>query len=105
MFSILFTIIFSVGYWFQHGTEETVTITVKDKQRITTGTKSKYIIFGEKESFENTDSFFHSKYNSSDIYKQFQKGCTYEVSVYGWRVPYLSAYRNIVTILKEEPCS
>ena len=105
MFSLLFTFIFTVGYLYQKTTVEQVHITVLDKQRITTGSVSKYIIFGDNESFENTDSLFHVKHNSSDIYSHFHKGCSYELSVYGKRIPFLSMYRNIIEIIKEEPCS
>ena len=105
MFSLLFIIIFSVGYTYQKTTVEQVYITVIDKQRITDNSGSKYLIFGDKESFENTDSMFHVKHNSSDIQSHFHIGCSYEVEVYGKRVPFLSMYRNITKIIKEDPCS
>ena len=105
MFSLLFIIAGSVGYWFQNGTLENVHINVIDKQRVTTGSTSKYMIFTDNESFESTDSFFHSKYNSSDIYGQLNIKCSYEVRIYGWRMPFFSIYRNIIGINKEGPCS
>jgi len=104
MFILFFSIGGSIVYWYQNGTQEDIQIKIRDKQRITSGSKSKYMIFTKNESFENTDSFFHSKYNSSDLYSSLKKGCSYEVSVYGWRVPFFSAYRNIVKIKKEDPC-
>jgi len=105
MFSLLFIIIFSIGYAYQKTTVQKVHITVTDKQRVAFGSNAKYIIFTHTENFENTDSLFHVKYDSSDIYSHLHKGCSYEISVYGKRIPFLSSYRNIIKILKIEPCS
>ena len=105
MFSVLFAVLFSIGYYYQKMTIETVQISVIDKQRVSYGSSSKYIVFSDEESFENTDSMFNSKYNSSDIYSHFHVGCSYEISVYGKRIPFFSVYRNIIEIVKEEPCS
>jgi len=104
MFTLFFITVGSISYWYQVGTLETVQITIYDKQRVTTGSKSKYMVFTSGESFEDTDSFYHSKYNSSDLFSHLKIGCTYELSVYGKRIPFFSTYRNIVEILKEETC-
>ena len=105
MFTLFFMTVGSIAYLYQNATVENIRITVSDKQRVTIDSESKYMVFTAKESFEDTDSFFHSKYNSSDIYSHFTKGCSYEVSVYGWRIPFLSVYRNIISINKEVSCS
>jgi hypothetical protein len=85
----------------QFNTQETVSVTVTDKERVTTAdhdgkVDSKYLIFTETETFENTDSIFAAKFNSSDFYGKMQKGdsCTFVVT--GWRVPMMSMYRNII---------
>ncbi len=91
---------------YQHGTAETVRITVKDKERVTystgsgenKGVKSKYLIFTETETFENVDAWFSGKFASSDLYGKLDKGQSYTIRAYGWRVPFLSWYRNIVRI-------
>ena len=82
-------------------TSETVTIKVVDKERIVgrDGESSKYLVFTETEVFENTDCLVLGKFNSSDVYGQIEIGETYRVQVYGWRIPLLSMYRNIVKIL------
>lgn len=77
-----------------------VQFTVTEKERVVTKNTSKYIIFTEKEVFENTDSVWYLKFNSSDIYGKLNKGETYKAKVYGFRVPFLSWYRNIVSITK-----
>ncbi len=86
-------------YWFS---SEEVTITIKDKERVVTGSgeemSSKYLIYSETEVFENTDSWLYFKFNSSDVYGGLQYEKTYTVKVAGWRSPFLSMYRNIISI-------
>jgi len=83
-------------------TSETVTFTVTDKETKVTSdgenVSSKYIVFTENETFENTDLLFGGKFNSSDIQGKLKRGETYTADVYGWRVPFFSMYRNIVVI-------
>lgn len=90
------------GVWYTLGTQDTVTFTVEDKERITEsngdgGTTSKYLIFTDKETFENTDTMLHGKFNSSDVYGRLKEGKSYTCKVYGWRIGFFSSYRNIVS--------
>lgn len=82
--------------------KEQVCTVVTDKDRITNrnsegGTSSKYLIFTEAETFENTDDFSVMKFNSSDFYGSIAVGQEYCFTVAGWRVPFLSMYRNIIS--------
>lgn len=83
-----------------YSSSDTVEITVKDKDRITTGSgesiDSKFIVYTENEVFENTDSWMFVKFSSSDLQNKLEVGETYTVKVAGWRVPFLSMYRNII---------
>lgn len=76
-------------------------VVVTEKERITTGygenISSKYLIFTDGEVFENNDSLFALKWNSSDIYGRIKVGQTCDFTVTGWRLPFLSSYRNILT--------
>ena len=83
-------------------TADTVTITVIDKERIQSGEDSRYLVFTESETFKNTDCLVRRKFDSSDLYGRLQVGTTYEAEVYGWRIPFLSAYRNIVRVTTVE---
>ena len=87
---------------YAHGTKETIEIVVTDKERIVErsgeSVSSKYLVFTESETFECTDSLWHLKYDSSDQYGRMQEGKKYMVTVYGWRLPFSSTYRNIVTV-------
>jgi hypothetical protein len=84
------------------GSVSTITFTVTDKERVTysngEGTTSKYLIYTDGEVFENTDSFLFGKFNSSDVYGKLEKGKNYTATVAGWRIPFLSSYRNVISI-------
>lgn len=81
------------------------TITITDKERVTAQSAkdniSKYLIYGEDENgktyvFEDTDTLFRWKFNSSDVYGALKEGETYELTVIGFRVHILNWYENIV---------
>lgn len=82
-------------------TDEWVEVYVKDKERITESQSGKYLIFTDKEVFENTDSILYWKFNSSDFYSEIEKEQTYKFRVYGFRIPFLSWYRNIIEIIPQ----
>ena len=103
-FIVLLVASIGISIYLPIATKENVTITVVDKERIvesgTDSVSSKYLIFTEDEVFENTDSLLVFKFNSSDIQGKLKIGETYQVRVYGWRVPIFSMYRNIIEIEK-----
>ena len=90
----------SCSAMFAYNTEDFIVATITDKERVVTGsgenTSSKYLIFTDVETFENSDSLWYLKFNSSDLYGKVQVGYTYKFKVYGWRIPFMSSYRNIV---------
>lgn len=81
-------------------------VTITDKERVTTQSDkdnidSKYLIYGENENgktyvFENTDTLFRGKFNSSDVYGALREGETYELTVIGFRVHIFNWYENII---------
>lgn len=89
-----------VGFAYRN-TAETVEIYVLEKERVVQGESSRYMIFDENEVFQNTDAFLFLKFNSSDLYRDLRVGETYTVTVAGWRVQFLSMYRNIIRIENE----
>ncbi len=84
------------SFYRARATQETVTDKVVRLERVNTEGSSKYLVFGEKEVYQNTDSLWNGKFNSSDFYRDIEPGKTYRFRVYGWRVPFLSWYRNII---------
>ena len=103
LIALIGVIVYSVAYY---SSVESVIIKVTDKERITEstgdegGVTSKYLVFTETETFENTDAFIFGKWNSSDIQGRLRKDSTYTVKVVGWRIPFFSSYRNIIEIIK-----
>lgn len=88
------------------------TVTITDKERVTTqfakdNIDSKYLIYGEDENgktyvFENTDTLFRGKFNSSDVYGALKEGETYELTVIGFRVHIFNWYENIIDFKEVE---
>lgn len=97
----LVILLLPIKIWIHYSTLENVLVVVQDKERITTGSgqtaESKYLIFAEGETFENTDSWLALKFNSSDVYGYIQKGQTCDFRVTGFRIPFFSSYRNILS--------
>lgn len=85
---------FLSGYY----NRETVIDKVLKTDRVVgqTGKSSQYLIFGKHETYSDHDTIAYWKWNSSDLYGAIEPGHTYKFTVYGWRVPFLSLYRNIV---------
>lgn len=84
--------------WVITGDHEAVTDTVVRVERVHDGASSRYMVYGEAEVYQNTDSVFFGKFNSSDLYRDIKEGHSYRFEVVGWRVPFLSWYRNIIKV-------
>lgn len=75
---------------------------IKDKQVTTETDKKKgevastYLIFTDQGVYRNDDALWFWKFDSSDFYGNLDVGKTYRLKVYGWRIPVLSMYPNIV---------
>lgn len=76
-----------------YGTVETVQVTVESKERV----NDQYLIFTAEETFKSTDSWAFLKFNSSDVYGAVKQGATCQLKVNGFRIPFFSSYRNIIT--------
>lgn len=87
------------------GTTEDITITVnrRDSRFVSNGdggTARVYQVFTDGEVFDNEDDWFFGKFNSSDVQNQLREGRTCDVQVAGWRLPFLSTYRNITHVYR-----
>lgn len=99
----------AIHYQTAEPTTERVTVVDKERQvsgNLEDGIESKYIVFTDKEVFENTDSLIRGKMNSSDVQARLHVGCTYDITAYGFRSNWLSIYRNISKVehVKTETC-
>ncbi|WP_157491684.1 hypothetical protein [Maribacter thermophilus] len=85
--------------------EETIEITILDKERVIKGDgdniNSKFLVYSEEEILENRNSLLYLKFNSAEYQDKLNIGQTYTVKVVGWQTPFLSFYRNIV-LLKDD---
>src|SRR5690348_7835933 len=86
-------------------TRSTATITVERSERVCSSsskgssTDCKYLIWSRQgEVFQDVDVWYFFKWNSSDVVGRLRNGHTYHVTVSGWRVPFFSWYRNIVSV-------
>lgn len=86
-------------YTYKHDiVTSTVTIHVVDKQAVATGSNGhKYLIYTTGTTYQDTDNLFHGKFDSSDLYARIQRNNTYRCVTTGWRLPFLSQYKNLIT--------
>lgn len=75
----------------------TKTATVTDKARVCdSGGTCKYLIYTDNGVFEDTDSWFPWKTNSSDVFGALKVGSAYEFKLKGIRSGFWSWYPNII---------
>lgn len=76
-----------------------VIVTGKERivERSGEATTSKYLIFTQDETFQNTDTIWALKYNSSDVYGKIGEGFKCNFKVTGFRIKIFSWYRNILS--------
>lgn len=88
------------GFSFPLATQDSETFTVQKLERVVdaNGEGAKYLVFTENETFENTDELILFKFNSSDVHGMMREGGTYKAQVAGIRIPFLSWYRNIISV-------
>lgn len=98
---VLLTMILALSWWYAYGTQDTMTATVTKTERVCDGGQDgtcRWIVMTDKMSFENTDSTFHWKHDSTDLQGKLVEGETYTIEYYGWRIPMMSAYPNIIEV-------
>jgi hypothetical protein len=101
---IVILVVFIIGFngCLAYGTQDTATITVKKTIQKRSGETDRYLVFTEKHGvFENTDSFWLFKFNSSDVQGELGEGKTYDIRYYGWRIGFFSMYPNIIKVYRE----
>lgn len=89
-----------VGFYTQ--SVSTTSIRVLRVESVSSADSHKYLIYSDGETFECTDSLIYGKSNSSDIYGQIQPNHRYRVKVVGWRLEFMSRYRNILEAAPED---
>ena len=82
-------------------TVDTATATVTSKERVCDGGKEgdcRWMILTDQISLKNTDTLWHFKFNSTDIQGSVVVGKEYTFTYYGWRLPLLRVYPNIIKV-------
>lgn len=80
--------------------EDTVTVTVTDKNIKRYDESDKYLIYTNNGTYEITDTIAYWRWDSSDLYGEIEIGETYEMKVCGFRIPFFSMYENIIEVEK-----
>ena len=98
---IIIFLIFGGMLYFPRAYRGTEIVTIRDKERISFVEdgkhKSRYLIFTDKEVYQNKDDWFYLKFHSGDIYGYLKRGEKYKITVTGWRINLFSRYQNIIS--------
>lgn len=85
--------------------DHTVVVTITDKERVTKynkeNTSSYYLVFAEDSQgngvvYQNVDAPIRGKWDSSTMQANLKIGETYELTLVGYRIPFVSSYENII---------
>ena len=89
-----------------YGTAETIVMVVTDKDRLIDAGDCRHIIWTQTpdgpEVFENTDTWLWLKANSDAVQGGITTMTPCRVKVYGWRIPFLSIHRNVISATCDE---
>lgn len=87
----------------KYASQRTVTFTIdrlpdRDQQYNANGGKNTYanLIYTDHGTFENVDSTFPWKQNSSDLYGKLLTGKKWTCDVAGWRIGMFSSYPDLI---------
>jgi hypothetical protein len=99
--SIVFVLLFGVSITSQLIKRETVFVRIIDKpdaqMRFTSSSlKYRFIVVGDKETYEIRNSFWNMKWDKSDRYYRLQAGKLYKAKVCGFGNGMFTTYRNIL---------
>lgn len=89
------------SYFYAHHTGGALTAVVENKERVCDGGKDgtcRWMVMTDRMAFINSDSFWHLKFDSTDVQGQIRIGETHTFTYYGWRIPFLSQYPNIIEV-------
>ena len=76
--------------------KEITEITIKDKYVDVNNENGVFLIVSmDNYTYKVSDLLFKGKFNSTDIYNNLEIGKTYEIETTGYRIPFLSEYKNI----------
>lgn len=101
--AILFVAWATYPYWTRTEVDVVVTHVENKISQRATGREDMYLVYTSAGTFRNTDSLHYMKFNSADLQGFLAQKGEYRVTAYGFRIPILSMYKNIVKAEKSEP--
>lgn len=89
--------------FFPHFIRNTYKVTITNKKILVRNNTAEYFIYTQTEDgkirvFKDTNNFFELKFNSEDLYWAISTNKKYEVRAYGFNIPLLLDYQNIVKV-------
>lgn len=96
---VLLGIVIPGSFLIFYGSEEEINVTVKEKW-VKNYSDSSIYLFSDTDGnvYEITDSLFLWKWEASNRYAFIEINKTYQITTYGWRIPFLSSYPNAIYI-------
>jgi hypothetical protein len=76
--------------------EDAVSVTVEDKESIAKDGGHEYRVYTEDATYVVKDSIIKTRFASSDDYRNLKVGKTYDCQKFGWRIPFFSAFENLI---------
>ena len=97
----ILVVVLLCSFAYVFGTEAEKEITVKKlTHKIKTsssGQKDEWQVHTtDGDVYKVTDTLFRGRFDSSSLMAQLTEGQTYRIKYYGWRIPFLSEYPNIL---------
>ena len=104
--ALLLALVAAVGFavlYQSYNAETTKTCTVSDKNRTQktvdgNSTMETRLYTQECGTFRVEDAFHKGHFNSGDTYGKLQVGKTYRLTYYGYRIPFLSSFPNVIRV-------
>jgi len=103
--TVIISLIVMLGViiFFPHFFRSTYIVTVTSKRVVRHGNLDKYLIYTQKEDgnikiFEDSNSLLEFKIHSEDVYWGLTINRRYEIRAYGFNIPLLSYYQNIINV-------
>ncbi len=86
-----------IGILVYLSSQESSIITIKEKWVKYHGQDAKYLVSSTAgDVYQITDSWIKLRFDSSNLYAYIMPGKTCKVETIGWRLPFFSAYKNIL---------
>ncbi len=99
---IIIIVLICVFISIEYQNPQTYTCEIKEKWVKRKNDSDTYLVKCNNEVFKIEDLIFKGKFNSSDIYSDLIIGETYKINTTGYRIRFLSNYKNINSYEKIE---